>query len=191
MRGAAWFTLGLGVGYFLTYQLFQEKIEMVRKEEQDAAKEYYESKMAKKTSEVNDIHKQEFNKAKIDPEDIEKLEKYNKVLEKTNYGQYSKPQKKEDPAESESPKDDSSDIYVVNYDMYSTEKPWYDTISLIFYTDGVLTNTEDDVVDIGSTVGKESLAHFGEDGMLYVINDKNGAKYEVEKYNISYADRIK
>lgn len=185
MRGAAWFTLGLGIGYFVTYQLFQEKIEMVRKEEQDAAKAYYESKMAKKGPEVTKAEPD------IRTEDPEALKKYNKVLSKTNYEQYSKPQKKADPAESESPKDDSLDIYVVNYDMYSTEKPWYDTISLIYYTDGVLTNTEDDVVDIGSTVGKDALSHFGEDGMLYVVNDKNGAKYEVEKYNMSYEDRIR
>lgn len=58
----------------------------------------------------------------------------------------------------------------------------YDTISLIYYADGVLADDQDEVIDnVDEIVGAESLITFGEyeDDSVFVRNDRLKADYEI------------
>lgn len=58
----------------------------------------------------------------------------------------------------------------------------YEKISLTYYADGILTNENDEPIeDIESTVGTDSLNHFGEyeDDSVFVRNDVLGCDYEI------------
>ncbi|MCC8151377.1 MAG: YtxH domain-containing protein [Lachnospiraceae bacterium] len=70
----------------------------------------------------------------------------------------------------------------------------YETISLTYYSDGVLADECDEVVDdIEEIVGFESLTHFGEyeDDSVFVRNDAKSCDYEILKDFGTYADMMK
>lgn len=58
----------------------------------------------------------------------------------------------------------------------------YDLITLVYFLDGVLADTDNSPVeDIDKVIGKDSLNHFGEyeDDCVYVRNDRLKCDYEV------------
>lgn len=58
----------------------------------------------------------------------------------------------------------------------------YDTIDLKYYSNRVLTDDQDEIVDdIDAVVGRESLNHFGdyEDDAVFVRNDRLKCDYEI------------
>lgn len=66
----------------------------------------------------------------------------------------------------------------------------YETVSLTYYADGVLTDDNDEPIDdINEIIGIESLNHFGEyeDDIVYVRNDARKSDYEVLKDLNNYA----
>lgn len=70
--------------------------------------------------------------------------------------------------------------YVIPPDEFDMED--YDTCSLTYYSDGILADENNDIVeDVEDTVGEESLTHFGEyeDDSVFVRNDKLKIDYEI------------
>ena len=70
--------------------------------------------------------------------------------------------------------------YVISPDEYDEND--YETETLYYYPDGVLTDTYDNViVDIEETVGKKSLTCFGEyeEDSVFVRNDDLETDYEI------------
>ena len=66
----------------------------------------------------------------------------------------------------------------------------YDVVSYKYYTDGILTDEMDEIVeDVESTVGYESLKHFGEyeDDSVFVRNDERQIDYEILLVDEDYA----
>ena len=58
----------------------------------------------------------------------------------------------------------------------------YEQISLIYYSDGILTDDMDDIIeDFDSTVGEDFASHFGEyeDDSVFVRNDRLKCDYEI------------
>lgn len=67
----------------------------------------------------------------------------------------------------------------------------YETISLTYYKDKVLTDELNEIVeDIEETVGEESLNHFGEyeDDSVFVRNDSKRCDYEILLVDQFYSD---
>ena len=67
----------------------------------------------------------------------------------------------------------------------------YETKSLTYWQDGVLTDEDDEVVeDVESLVTKDALTHFGEyeDDSVFVRNDEQGIDYEILLDTRRYAD---
>lgn len=87
---------------------------------------------------------------------------------------------------------DANKPYVISPEEFSDI--WeYDTISLTYYADNVLTDDEDEVMeDIEGTVGADSLERFGEyeDDAVYVRNDRLKCYYEILKDLRNYSDVI-
>ena len=69
----------------------------------------------------------------------------------------------------------------------------YETISLTYYADGVLTDEVDDVIeDVDDIVGKDSLDRFGEyeDDSVFVRNDNMKADYEILLDSRNYHEAV-
>lgn len=74
----------------------------------------------------------------------------------------------------------SDNPYVIPPEEFDMED--YDTCSLTYYADGVLTDENNDIIEnVDDTVGLESLNHFGEfeDDSVFVRNDKLKIDYEI------------
>ena len=73
--------------------------------------------------------------------------------------------------------------YVISPSEFINEQPYYDKITLEYYEDDVLCNaiSEEIITDINTTIGLESLNHFGEyeDDVVYVRNEKWSTDYEI------------
>ena len=73
--------------------------------------------------------------------------------------------------------------YVISSDSFGTFDG-YDTVTLTYYSDGILAELDDEIVDdISDTIGLESLNHFGEfeDDVVFVRNNRLSTDFEVVK----------
>jgi hypothetical protein len=81
--------------------------------------------------------------------------------------------------------------YVISPEEYG-EKEGYETETLNFYADGVLTyyTTDEVVEDVDSTVGSDSLSHIGEyeDDVVHVRNDSTKTDYEILRDTSKYSE---
>ena len=71
--------------------------------------------------------------------------------------------------------------YIISPEEFDTEDG-YDTVSLTYYTDGVLTDDDNNVIeDIENTVGEDFAKHFGEyeDDSVFVRNERLMTDYEI------------
>ena len=69
----------------------------------------------------------------------------------------------------------------------------YETFSLSYYSDGVVADDNDDLVDdVDEVIGLESLKHFGEyeDDSVFVRNDRLKCDYEILLDQRRYSDLI-
>ena len=67
----------------------------------------------------------------------------------------------------------------------------YAKLSLTYYSDGVLADENDEIVDdINETVGADFANHFGEyeDDSVFVRNNRLKCDYEILRDNRSYSD---
>ena len=79
--------------------------------------------------------------------------------------------------------------YVIRPEEFGEED--YETVSLTYYEDGVLTDEYDEPVeDIDDTVGADFFTHFGEyeDDSVFVRNDEQEIDYEILKDTRKYSD---
>lgn len=83
-----------------------------------------------------------------------------------------------------------NDIHVVSPEDFSDTD--YDTESLTYFADGVLTDIYDNrISDVEDMVGTECLTKFGEyeEDTVYVINDKLKMAYEILKDDDKYYEK--
>ena len=77
--------------------------------------------------------------------------------------------------------------YIITPDEFGDrEDEGYDTVSLVYYSDGILTDDVDQLVeDVDDTVGLESLNHIGEyeDDSVFVRDERKKVDYEILKDN--------
>ena len=148
------FAAGAAIGSGITYILMRDQYEIIPGEVED--------------SENEDISKDESNEAlHATPEE---KEEYADVITDNNYSAYNKEEVKT-----------HMEPYVISPDEFG-EIYEYDTTSLTYYSDGVLTDEDNKPIeDIDEIVGRESLNHFGEyeDDSVMVRNDKFKTDYEI------------
>ena len=79
--------------------------------------------------------------------------------------------------------------YVISPDEFS-ENEDYETESLTYYSDGILADDRDNIIDIDMVVGRESLNHFGEyeDDSVFVRNEELKTDYEILLDTRRYSD---
>lgn len=159
------FILGAAAGSVATWKLLKTKYEILAQEEIDSVKEIFAT------------HKDRIDLDESDSEETEEDQEADKeelddVLKKEGYVAYSNKEKGDDNVEKP---------YVIPPEEFG-ELDGYETISLNYYADGVLTDDDDNVIsNINEIVGTDSLTHFGEyeDDSVFVRNDAMRADYEI------------
>lgn len=159
------FAVGASIGSVITWKLVKTKYENIANEEIKEIRDYYYGLSEKKFDADEDF---EFG----DEEDQE----YNDILDSNGYRDYSGNGKKENKEEENVDKP-----YVISPEEFDDNED-YETVSLTYYSDGILTDERDNVIeDVEGTIGEDSLTHFGEyeDDSVFVRDDRKKIDYEI------------
>lgn len=178
IKGLFIFAAGVAVGVIGTKKFFETKCERITQEAVDSLKEVYTYKKPESDSE---------NESEDDPEpspkDIANKNKY-----KPDILEYSNILKKEGYVKDEEDEEEVTNPYIISPDTFGDE---YETVSLTYYSDGVL---EDDLNGIVKNpkelVGTEYPEHFGEyeDDTVFVRNDEKQIDYEICRDHRKYSE---
>lgn len=188
--GIAAFILGAAVGSGVTWYFLKDKYEKLAQKEIDSVKEVF-SKRASDISE-KDEPQDDVEDAPEEPTDKE-LDSYKQFMNKVEYTDYSTNKTTEDKQEKAETITHEDNPYVITPEEFG-ELDGYDEISLTYYSDQVLTDENDELVeDVDRVVGFESLNHFGEyeDDSVYVRNDRLKCDYEILMDHRKYTDVLK
>lgn len=181
LGGFVAFIFGAAVGSTVTWLYIKNKYEQIAQEEINSVKEVF----SKREPTQGEYGVRERRANTMDKPDM--AEFVAKVRESgyTNYNDVVK--EKETKTESKEGKP-----YVITPEEYGEEDE-YDTISLTYYSDRVLTDDDDVLVeDVEDVVGLESLESFGEyeDDSVFVRNDRLKCDYEILLDQRQYSDVI-
>lgn len=180
------FCFGAGVGSLVTWKLLHARYEQMVREDIASIKEAFSKRKSNLETKIDN------NKKEPDSEDLpfefgEKLnhQEYCRKIQDggyINYSDMSKNKKDEDEV--------MTKPYVIAPEEFG-ENHDYQQISLTYYSDGVLTDEDNDPVEnVEETVGRDSLNHFGEyeDDSVFVRNDVLKAEYEILLDQRKYED---
>jgi hypothetical protein len=182
------FTAGAVIGSVVTWKLIKTKYEQLAQEEIDSVKAAYCPHEDEPESETPDN-----NIEKGYVPNATDLNSYAETLAAQGYTDYANA--KNGIVNTTKPAEEVDDVerpYVISYEDFG-ELDNYNIVSLIYFNDGVLTDSQyEPVEDADSIVGLESLEHFGdeEDDSVFVRNDKRKTDYEILKDERNYADLL-
>lgn len=200
------FAAGAAVGSAVTWYYTKKKYAQIAREEIESVKEVF-AKNANAHSETDisqdDDEKSSQEKAEMAREKPSVAE-YAKKLSKEGYTKYSTSEIMVDDDEEEESDDPGQEPgkyfgdpdakpYVIPPEEFG-EKDDYDRISLSYYSDHILADEDDQLLeDVDDVVGFDSLTHFGEyeDDSVYVRNDRLKTDYEILRDERKYSDVIK
>ncbi len=157
------FAAGAAIGSAVTWKLLYNMYEQRLEEEIDSYKEARSRRERVK----------EDSEGVSDEEDpaITRAE-YEEIIKESGYATQS---------EIEEETDDVEEAYVISPDEFD-EFDDYNTVSLTYYEDDVLTDEDGEIVeDIEGTVGKNFARHFGdyEEDAVHIRNDSRKCDYEI------------
>ena len=159
------FVLGAAVGSVAVYKVLKTKYEIWAQNEIDSVIDTFAARHAK----IDNGEEAETSDASEDEGELR--DRFNDLVKKERYTDEEggvKPMWEDKP-------------YVISPSEFGGNDD-YDTISLTYYADGVLTDDNDEPIeDIEKIVGVESLKHFGEyeDDSVFVRNDELKCDYEI------------
>lgn len=182
----AMFLAGATVGAAGAWFYCKRYYEQIAQEEIDSVKAAFAErkpdalKNSKNFEDCTDDNKQKANMAKLKPDLVD----YAAKLQAEGYTNYSAHSEKNNNEEAETV---GVKPHVISPDEYGDCD--YTTISLTYYSDGVLADDEDEIVEnIEDTVGADFAEHFGDYEMdsVHIRNDRRKCDYEICKDNRSY-----
>lgn len=179
------FAAGAAIGSAVTWKILKDRYEQIAQEEIDSVKAAYSGR----TQSDEPVEKEEDILEETDEEvnALTDIRKYATMIQKQGYVDYANTGK---PAKEV---DNVNAPFVIPPEEFG-ERDGYETISLIYFADGVLTDDDYEIVeDVDNVVGRESLNHFGEyeDDSVFVRNDELTADYEILLDQRNYRDVIK
>ena len=166
------FTAGAAVGSLVTWRYFKSKYEIV------------EDKIEEETEEAEGEHKEENLGGLESKLNYKKppLKEYVKMVEDNGYVPKTHMEEvEEEIANGEWGDKDVYEPYIIRPEEYG-ELHAYETLSLNYYADGVLTDELDNPIeDVESLVPADFADHFGEyeDDVVHVRNDNLECDYEI------------
>lgn len=187
----AMFVIGAAIGSVTAWLYLKKHYEKITQEEIDSVKAAFADRkpvlnLTKEKGEQDDNHnKADFTKLKPD------LIKYAAKLQEEGYTNYTEHSNKNINEEKDKPMTDRP--YVISPDEFGEYDDNYELISLTYYSDGILTDEDDEIVDnIGDTVGEDFADHFNEyeEDAIYIRNNRLKRDYEILKDNRSFKEVI-
>ena len=173
------FAAGAAIGSVVTWRYFKTSYELVEEEfeatDEPVDEEESEEDPAKKPVEVKS------SLASKPP-----LKEYVKMVRNLGYSDVEEANTDEDDEDVK----DVYEPYIIHPEEYG-EIHAYETLSLNYYADGVLTDDLDNLIeDVESIVPADFADHYGEfeDDAVFVRNDERQCVYEILRENRTYAD---
>lgn len=188
IKDILWFVVGAAIGSGVTAWFLKRQYTATTQEELNNIMERY-----KKMKEENPEVKIEQNDSEPDSDNkmVEDYLRYSRHYESTNT--LSKEVEEEFP-DINIPLEVSLDRpYVIKPEEFG-ELYDYETVSLTYYADHVLTDDQKYVIeDVDDIIGVDSLKHFGEyeDDSVFVRNDQKKCDYEILLSELKYVDILK
>lgn len=174
-KGLCIFAAGALAGAAVAARVVRDKYQQEAEEEIAEMRDYYRE-LRKENVEKYPVQNEE---AEAEKEENTKDE-YNKIVKDyTNYTQYNDTETKENKKE-EKEERTNYEPFIIDAEEFG-EDPSYDTTTLTYYKDKVLTNDLDDVIDY-SVAGEENLKIFDEHPdckAIYVRDDIYMVDYEI------------
>jgi hypothetical protein len=178
-KGLCIFAAGALAGAAVAARVVREKYQQEAEEEIAEMRDYYrELRKNAKTPDENKMLEEDEN-SKEEKEENTKDEYDEIVKGYTNYTQYNDIETKENKKE-EKEERTNYEPFIIDVEEFG-EDPTYDTATLTYYKDKVLTNDLDDVIDY-SVAGEENLKIFDEHPdckAIYVRDDIYMVDYEI------------
>lgn len=164
------FVAGVAAGAAVTWKLVKTKYERIAQEEIDSVKEVFGRRAETQK-----------------PDEVEEpsVEDCKEVIAECGYSTETTTKKG----------DEDVDLpYVISPDEYG-DFDNYDLVSLVYYSDGVLTDSADDPIrdeDLDDFVGRDFASHFGEyeDDSVFIRNDRLKIDYEILRDLRTYDDVV-
>lgn len=158
------FAVGAALGSFVTWKLVKGKYERLAQEEISTNKAEDEAEEVEESDEGQ----------------TEEVSEYKEIINKNGYSTVEGIETMHDKP------------YVIAPEIFG-DNPDYETISLTYYADGVLTDEDNCIIDPGEIedmIGEESLDHFGEyeDDSVFVRNEERMIDYEILAVINNYDD---
>ena len=186
------FLMGASVGSLATWKFVEKKYKQIAQEEIDSVKETC-AKMRKDEFKAKqaDLEAMKERLSNSEPENVKtpevqrkEVKEYEDVIARHNYTSYSNNiNEKGGDVMTDRP-------YIIPPEDFG-DYPDYETISLTYYNDKVLTDEYNEIVDdIDDLIGEDSLNHFGEyeDDSVFVRNDALKVDYEILLDSANYSD---
>ena len=171
------FATGAFIGSVVTWKFVEKKYRQIAQEEIDAMSDYYRKKKEAEDEEAEDTENY------IESES-ERCEELREGVLMGGAIEVPLPQEYKDLTSQYSGTEVSlmeDRPYVIPPEAYG-ELDGYESVSLNYYTDGVVADDYDEIIeDVDDIIGVESLTHFGEyeDDAVFVRNDRLRCDYEV------------
>lgn len=180
-KGLCIFAAGALAGAAVAARVVREKYQQEAEEEIAEMRDYYrELRKNTKTPDEDKILEEDENNKEDKEEKEDSKNEYNEIVKDyTNYTQYNDIETKENKKE-EKEERTNYEPFIIDAEEFG-EDPSYDTTTLTYYKDKVLTNDLDDVIDY-SVAGEENLKIFDEYPdckAIYVRDDIYMVDYEI------------
>lgn len=184
---AAGAIIGSGATWYYTKTKYDQLVAK-HEEEIQSVKEVYATKQEEKETSEDDKEEEDTPLVKV----VTKNEKpdmmeYANMLNKQRY---SNEQPKKEAIILDARQHKSDGPHVISPEDFG-EYEEYEMITLYYYADGILTDTDDEIIDdVEEMVGYDSFKHFGEyeDDSVYVRNDEKRCDYEILRDERKFAD---
>ena len=166
------FTAGVAVGSLVTWRYFKSKYEVV----EDEIKEKTEETEGETEDEDPEVSESKMSYKKPPLKEYVKMVEDNGYVPKTHMEEV-----EEEIANGEWDDKDVYEPFIIRPEEYG-ELHAYETLSLNYYADGVLTDELDNPIeDVESLVPADFADHFGEyeDNVVHVRNDNLECDYEI------------
>lgn len=179
-KGLCIFAAGALAGAAVAARVVRDRYQQEAEEEIAEMRDYYRELRKNAKASNEDTIVEENSKEETEEEIAEMRNEYDeRVKNYTNYTQYNDTETKENKKE-EKEERTNYEPFIIDAEEFG-EDPSYDTTTLTYYKDKVLTNDLDDVIDY-SVAGEENLKIFDEYPdckAIYVRDDIYMVDYEI------------
>ena len=176
------FSLGAAAGVAASYFYWKSHFERWAQDEINTMREYFGEKLEQEESQQSDALKEIENKESVVKDTrkeniVPEMMEYAKKVSSSGYTNYSEKNLEQ------GDEDMFEKPYAISPDEFG-ELPDYDCVSLSYYSNGILADDMDEVVDdVDEVVGSGFAKYFGEyeDDVAYIRNDRLRCDYEILK----------